>query len=121
MITLKPNTPPIIVKPPASIKPKTREMSVSIFPIRVNTVPEASVANETKTVSHPTNIKYDNKPGNRFPLTPKAARESVMVGALARLPASDEIATIEKLPMVPITAAAVACQKEIPNPRKKEP
>ncbi len=52
-------------------------------------------------------------------LTPKAARDNVMVGALARLPAKEDIATNEKLPSVPITAAAVACQKEIPNPRKK--
>ena len=44
-----------------------------------------------------------------------------MVGALARFPAKDEIATNEKLPRVPITAAAVACQKEIPKPRKKDP
>jgi hypothetical protein len=44
-----------------------------------------------------------------------------MVGALARLPAKDEIATSEKLPSVPIAAATVACQKEIPKPRKKDP
>jgi hypothetical protein len=44
-----------------------------------------------------------------------------MVGALARLPAKEDIATNEKLPSVPITAAAVACQKEIPKPRKKDP
>ncbi len=44
-----------------------------------------------------------------------------MVGALARLPAKEDIATNEKLPSVPITAAVVACQKEIPNPRKKDP
>jgi hypothetical protein len=44
-----------------------------------------------------------------------------MVGALARLPARDEIATNEKLPRVPMIAAAVACQKEIPKPRKKDP
>jgi hypothetical protein len=79
------------------------------------------VARETKTVSQPTKIKYDKKPGNRFPLTPNAALDNVMVGALARLPARDEIATNEKLPRVPMIAAAVACQKEIPKPRKKDP
>jgi hypothetical protein len=40
---------------------------------------------------------------------------------LLRFPAKDEIATNEKLPKVPMTAAAVACQKEIPKPRKKDP
>ncbi|CAB4727922.1 unannotated protein [freshwater metagenome] len=43
------------------------------------------------------------------------------MGAFARLPARDETPTSKKLPIVPITAAAVACQKEIPNPRKNEP
>jgi hypothetical protein len=37
------------------------------------------------------------------------------------LPANEEIATNEKLPIVPITTAAVACKKEIPKPRKKDP
>jgi hypothetical protein len=44
-----------------------------------------------------------------------------MVGALLRFPASDEIATNANEPSVPIIAASVACQKEIPNPRKNEP
>jgi len=44
-----------------------------------------------------------------------------MVGAFARLPASDEMATKEKLPKVPIIAAVVACQKDMPKPRKNDP
>ena len=44
-----------------------------------------------------------------------------MVGALALLPARDETPTSKKLPTVPIIAAAVTCQNEIPNPRKKDP
>ena len=118
---MKPKTPPIIVKPPASKNPKTLEMSGSILPTLVKTVSEAKVASETRTVSQPTNIKYDKNPGRRFPLTPNAARDSVMVGAFARFPARDEIATNAKLPIVPIRAAAVACQNEIPNPKKNEP
>jgi hypothetical protein len=54
-------------------------------------------------------------------LTPKAAREIVMVGALARLPARELIPTKKKEAIVPIIAANVACQKEIPNPRKNDP
>jgi hypothetical protein len=54
-------------------------------------------------------------------LTPKAAREIVMVGALARLPASELMPTKKKEAIVPIIAAKVACQKEIPNPRKNDP
>ena len=44
-----------------------------------------------------------------------------MVGALARFPARDEIATNAKLPIVPIRAATDACQKVMPNPSKNEP
>ena len=79
------------------------------------------MARDTKTVSQPTNIKYDKIPGNIFPLTPNAALDKVMVGAFARLPARDEIPTNKKLLTVPITAANVACQNEIPKPRKKDP
>ena len=110
-----------MVRPPASKNPKTLEISGSILPTLVKTVSEAKVARDTKTVSQPTKIKYDKNPGRRFPLIPKAARDNVMVGAFARFPARDEIATNAKLPIVPIRPAAVACQKEIPNPRKKEP
>jgi hypothetical protein len=44
-----------------------------------------------------------------------------MVGAFARLPARDEIPTKKKLPTVPITAAKVACQKDMPKPKKNDP
>ena len=44
-----------------------------------------------------------------------------MVGAFERLPASELIPTNPKEAMVPITAATVACQKEIPKPRKNAP
>ena len=51
----------------------------------------------------------------------KAALDKVIVGAFARLPARDEIPTKKKLLTVPITAAKVACQNEIPNPKKNKP
>jgi hypothetical protein len=56
-----------------------------------------------------------------FPLIPKVARDSTMVGALDRFPASELKPTKRNDRIVPIKAAAVACQNEIPNPRKKEP
>ena len=110
-----------MVKPPANKNPKTLDKLTSRWPTLVNTVSVAKVARETKTVSQPTNIKYERSPGTIFPLTPKAALDKVMVGALARLPARDEIPTKKKLLSVPITAAKVACQNEIPNPKKNEP
>ena len=44
-----------------------------------------------------------------------------MVGAFARLPAKELIPTKKKEATVPIIAAKVACQKEIPNPRTNDP
>ena len=44
-----------------------------------------------------------------------------MVGAFARLPAREEMPTNRNEPTVPITAAIVACQNEIPKPKKNEP
>ena len=54
-------------------------------------------------------------------MTPNAARESVIVGALERLPAMELTPTKIKDPTVPMIAAQVACQKEMPNPKKNEP
>jgi hypothetical protein len=56
-----------------------------------------------------------------LPLTPNDARDKTIVGALDLFPASELIPTNRKDPMVPIKAAAVACLKEIPNPKKKAP
>jgi hypothetical protein len=44
-----------------------------------------------------------------------------MVGAFALLPAREEMPTSKKLPTVPIMAAKVACQNEMPNPKKNDP
>ena len=57
----------------------------------------------------------------RFPLTPNDARDKTIVGALDFLPASELIPTKRNERTVPRSAARVACQNEIPKPRKKEP
>jgi len=44
-----------------------------------------------------------------------------MVGAFDRLPASELTPTSKNDPTVPMMAAQVACQKEIPKSRKKAP
>ena len=46
-----------MVRPPANKNPNNLDKSGSIFPTRVNTVSDASVARDTKTVSQPTNIR----------------------------------------------------------------
>ena len=57
MITVKPKTPPKTVKETATINPSIKARLLSTPPIREKTVPVASVASETKTVSQPTKIK----------------------------------------------------------------
>jgi hypothetical protein len=56
-----------------------------------------------------------------LPFTPNVARERTIVGAFDFLPARELIPTKEKERTVPRTAARVACQKEIPKPRKNDP
>ena len=89
-----------------------------MLPRRINIVPVASVARETKTVSQPTKTRYESRPGTRFPLIPNTARDKTIVGALDLLPARELNPTSRKERIVPTTAAQVACQKEIPKPRK---
>ena len=95
--------------------------SWSTPPTLAKTVPEAKVAKETRTVSHPTKIKYESTPGIRLPRTPKAARESTIVGALDFFPARELTPTKRNERIVPTIAARTVCQNEIPKPRKKAP
>jgi hypothetical protein len=103
------------------MNPRTIAAFLSTLPTRSKTVPVASVASEINTVSHPTNTKYERKPGNTLPLTPKAARESTIVVALDFFPARELKPTIKNESTVPSIAARVACQKEIPKPKKNAP
>jgi hypothetical protein len=121
IITLNPRTPPKTVSDTAITNPRIKARFWSTPPILEKTVPVARVARETKTVSHPTKIKYERNPGTMLPLTPKEARANTIVGAFERLPAKELIPTKKKEQMVPIIAAHVACLNEIPNPKKKEP
>ena len=105
----------------ATINPQTIAILRSTFPTRSNTVPVARVASETKTVSQPTKTKYERNPGNTLPLTPKAARERTIVVAFDFLPARELKPTTKKDSIVPRIAARVACQKDIPKPRKNAP
>jgi hypothetical protein len=60
-------------------------------------------------------------PGMTLPFTPKTARERTIVGAFDFFPASELNPTNKKDRTVPMIAAKVACQKEMPKPRKNEP
>jgi hypothetical protein len=56
-----------------------------------------------------------------LPFTPKVAREITIVGAFDFFPASELTPTSRNESTDPNIAATVACQKEIPNPKKNEP
>jgi len=66
-------------------------------------------------------MRYESAPGIRLPFTPKVARDKTIVGALDFLPASELTPTKRKERTVPKIAAIVACQNEIPKPKKNEP
>ena len=120
-MTSKPRTPAETVRATAITNPIIIAVLCSRCPTRIKTVPVAKVASDTKTVSHPTKIKYERVPGIILPLTPKVALDRTIVGALDFLPASELTPTKRKERTVPRNAAIVACQNEIPNPRKKAP
>src|SRR4051812_39482345 len=90
-------------------------------PSRVNTVAVASVASTTRTVSQPTVSSQDSAAVRRFPRTPNAARDSTMVGAEPRLPASATTPHSANDTTMPTTPTIAACQKETPNPSVNAP
>ena len=59
--------------------------------------------------------------GTRLPLTPKAVRLNVMVGAWPRLPDSETRPQNKNEITIPTTPTATACINEIPKPRRKAP
>ncbi|CAB4535959.1 unannotated protein [freshwater metagenome] len=120
-MTSKPKTPAETVSATAITKPKIIAVLCSRWPTLTKTVPVARVASETRTVSHPTKMRYESAPGMRFPLTPKVARERTIVGAFDFFPASELTPTSRNERTVPRMAAMVACQKEIPKPKKNDP
>src|SRR3954463_1541951 len=90
-------------------------------PSSLNTVAVASVASTTSTVSQPTVSSHESADGSRLPRTPNAARESTIVGAEPRLPASAITPQNANDTTIPTTPASTACQNEIPKPRMKAP
>ena len=70
-----------------------------------------------RKVSQPIEVSQETTPGTFCPLTPNAARESTIVGAEPRLPASAMMPHSANDTMMPRTVTTTACQKEMPKPR----
>ena len=81
----------------------------------------ASVAVIVRTVSQPRVISQEINAGNRLPRTPKAARDSTIVGADPRLPANATKPHSRNEKTMPTTPMIAACQNEMPNPSANAP
>src|SRR5690348_17098519 len=121
MMNSKPSTPAMIVTP------ATTTIATILVPVpppqpsRSSTVAVARVARMTSTVSQPTVSSQDSTLGSRLPRTPKAARDSTMVGAEPRLPASATQPQSANDTITPTTPAITPCQNDTPNPSTKAP
>ena len=121
MITVKPSTPP------PTTSAATTSRAASLVPVpppqpsRSKTVAVARVARIVSAVSQPTVSSQEIAVGSLLPRTPNAARESTIVGAEPRLPASATTPQSRNEKMMPITPAITACQNEIPKPRVNAP
>ena len=89
--------------------------SPELHPSSSNTVAVANVDKATRTVSQPTRMRYETMLGSALPCTPNDARDSAIVGADPRFPASDTRPTRKNDTIVPTTAAISACQNDSPK------
>ena len=81
-----------------------------------NTVAVASTAMIARKVSQPIDTSHEMTPGTFCPVTPKAARDRIIVGAEPRLPAIATMPHSTNEVTMPSTVTRVACQNEMPNP-----
>ena len=121
MMTSNPSTPAETVSAATTASASTRTSNPKPQPRRWKTVAVASVAMIVRTVSQPTVISQEISEGKRLPRTPNAARESTIVGAEPRLPASATNPHSRNEKTMPITPVIRPCQKETPKPSANAP
>ena len=90
-------------------------------PSRRKIVVVAKTAVIARDVSQPIEVIQEMTPGILLPWVPKAARDSTIVGAEPRLPAIAIMPQNPKETVTPTRVAAIACQKDTPNPNMKAP
>ena len=79
----------------------------------------ASTARIARKVSQPIEVSQEMTPGTFCPVTPKAARDRIIVGAEPRLPAMAMMPQRANDTMTPTTVTSAACQNEMPKPSTK--
>ena len=121
MIVSKPSTPASTVSAATTTRATTSVPVPPPQPSRPNTVAVASVARMVSTVSQPTVSSQEIAAGSRLPRTPNAARDSTMVGAEPRLPASATNPQSRNEKTMPTMPATTACPNEMPKPSANAP
>lgn len=71
----------------------------------------ASTAMMDKNVSHPIEVSHETIPGTFCPFTPNAARESTIVGADPRLPATAMSPQRKNENVTPTAVTRAACER----------
>ena len=66
-------------------------------------------------INQPIDTSHEITPGTFWPVTPKAARLRIIVGALPRLPAIAMTPHSAKDTTIPTSATSTPCQKEMPK------
>ena len=121
MMTSKPSTPADTVNAATTTSATTCTWTPEPQPRRSKTVAVASVAVMVRTVSQPTVSSQEITAGSRLPRTPNAARDSTIVGAEPRLPASATNPHSRNEKTMPTRPVIAACQNEMPNPSANAP
>ena len=109
MITVKPSTPAPTTSAATTSSATTLVAVPPPHPSRSKTVAVASVARIVSAVSQPTVSSQEIAVGSLLPRTPYAARESTIVGAEPRLPASATMPQSRNENRIPTTPATTAC------------
>ena len=81
----------------------------------------ANTAMMDKNVSQPMDVSHETMPGTFCPSTPNAARESTIVGADPRLPATAMSPQRKNEKVTPSAVTSAPCQNDNPNQSTNDP
>ena len=121
MMRSNPNTPPAMMSAATTTSATTCTPLPPPQPSASTTVTVASVASAVRIVSQPTVSSQDSTAATRLPWTPRAARDSTIVGADPRLPASATTPHSRNENTMPTTLATSACVNETPKSSTQAP
>src|SRR6478609_3438794 len=115
MMRSNPKTPPAMMSAATTTSATTCTPVPPPQPSASTTVAVARVASAVRIVSQPTVSSQDSTAATRLPCTPSAARDSTIVGADPRLPASATIPQSRNENTMPTTLATTAWPNDTPK------